>query len=56
MQIPPERLAALARRRAEVVRDALVSAHGIDPHRLEIAEPAEADAPGVLLEFIAAQS
>jgi hypothetical protein len=53
LQIPPERLAALARRRAEVVRDALAS-HGIDARRLEIAEPGEADAPGVLLEFIAA--
>jgi hypothetical protein len=54
--IPPERLAALARRRAELVRDALASAHGIEPGRLEISEPAEADAPAVLLEFIAAQS
>ncbi len=54
VQIPPERLAALARRRAEVVRDALASAHGIDARRLELAEPAEADAPGVLVEFIAA--
>jgi hypothetical protein len=53
LQIPPERLAALARRRAEVVRDALAS-HGIDARRLELAEPGEADAPGVLLEFIAA--
>jgi hypothetical protein len=35
------------------VRDALAS-HGIDARRLELAEPGEADAPGVLLEFIAA--
>ncbi|HET6304778.1 MAG TPA: DUF748 domain-containing protein, partial [Myxococcota bacterium] len=54
VQIPPQRMAALARRRAELVRDSLASAHGIDARRLEIAEPSEADAPGVLVEFIAA--
>jgi hypothetical protein len=54
VEIPPERMAALARRRAEGVRDALVSTHAIDARRLEIAEPGEAGSPGVLVEFIAA--
>jgi hypothetical protein len=54
LQIPPERMAALARRRAEAVRDVLGSAHGIDARRLELAEPGGEGAPGVIVEFVAA--
>jgi outer membrane protein OmpA-like peptidoglycan-associated protein len=54
VEIPPERMSALARRRAEGVRDALVATHAIDAGRFEIAEAGEAGAPGVLLELIAA--
>ncbi len=56
VEVPPQRLADLARRRAEVVREALLTAHRIDAQRLVLAETSEEGAPAVLLEFIAAQS
>jgi hypothetical protein len=52
VEVPPERLAALARLRAETVRDALV-ADGVDAARLTVGETGSGD-PGVLLELTSA--
>ena len=52
MEVPPERLAALARLRAEAVRDALV-ADGVDATRLALGEAGSGN-PGVLLELTSA--
>jgi hypothetical protein len=49
--VPPERLAALARARAEALRDALAAQHGVDPARLDVAGPAPDGAPGVVVEL-----
>ena len=49
----PERLRELARKRAEAVRDALVSSHGVDAARLAVDEPAAEGDPGVVLELVA---
>ena len=50
VEVPRTRLAALARRRAETVRDALMS-EGVDAARLALGEPVESGDPGVLLEL-----
>jgi len=50
-EVPPERFSALARRRAEGARDALVQAHGADAARLAVAEPAPEGDPGVVVEL-----
>ncbi len=49
VEVPPARLEALAQRRAEAARDALVEA-GVDVARLSL-EPPGAGEPGVLLEL-----
>jgi len=50
VEVPDERLAALARSRAEAVRDALV-AKGVPAPRLEVGEPAAQADPGVVIGF-----
>jgi hypothetical protein len=54
VQVPDERLAALARARSEAVKAAAVSDFGVDPGRLAIGDPAPAGDPGVVLELAAA--
>ncbi len=49
--VPVERFSDLARRRAEAVRDALASAHGIVPARLLVESAAETGAPEVVPEL-----
>jgi len=56
VQVSDERLAALARARAEAVRAQAVSEFGIAPGRLAIGDPAPAGDPGVVLELAAAGS
>jgi len=51
VQIPRERIEALAQRRAEAVRAALASAHGIDPNRLPIGAAADEGEPAVVVEL-----
>ena len=53
-EVPPERFAALARARAEGLRERLVAAkRPVEPARVAIAEAAEEGAPGVALELVA---
>lgn len=52
--VPDERLAALARARAEAVREVSIAEFGVPPERLEIGDPAPSGAPGVVLELAAA--
>ncbi len=56
VQVPPERMQSLARRRAEAVRDALASGHGVDAARLALAEAAEEGDPAVVIELAVAQA
>lgn len=55
VEVPEERLAALARARAEAVEAAAVSEYGVDPERLSVGDPAPPGEPGVLLELAAAE-
>ena len=52
-QVPPERMAALARQRAEKVRDTLVSQRGVDAARLQVGVDADAGGPAVVVGFAA---
>ena len=52
--VPGERIQALARRRAEAVRDALASAHGIDAGRLPVGAAADEGEPAVVIELAVA--
>jgi hypothetical protein len=52
-QVPPERMAALGRQRAEKVRDALVTQKGVDGARLEVAVDASQGDPAVVVGFAA---
>jgi hypothetical protein len=54
VEVPNANLAALARRRAETVRDALIG-EGVDAARREVGETMESGQPGVLLELQSAQ-
>ncbi len=56
VEIPPERMQDLARRRAEAVRDALASSHGIDTARLALAEAVEEGDPAVVIELAVARA
>jgi hypothetical protein len=56
VQVPEERLAALARERAQAVRDAAVADFGVAPERLAIGEPAPSGDPGVVLELATAEA
>lgn len=48
IEVPDERREALARQRAEAVRDALLSRHGLDAERVQLGDPTEG-APGVVV-------
>jgi len=50
-QVPPDRMTALARRRAEAVRGALVSQKGVEAARIEVGAAPEAGDPAVVVEF-----
>jgi hypothetical protein len=50
-EVPAERFAGLARRRAEALRDALAAAHAIAPARLVVEAAAEPARPEVALEL-----
>ena len=50
-KVPPERYADLARRRAEALRDALATAHGVAPARLSAEVGREPGAPGATPEL-----
>jgi hypothetical protein len=52
-QVPPERMAALARQRAEKVRGALVSQKSVDAARLQVGVDADAGDPAVVVGFAA---
>jgi len=54
VDVPDERLSALARARAEAVRAVAVSDYGVDPTHLIVAGAAPSGPPGVLLELTAA--
>jgi hypothetical protein len=54
VQLPAERLQALARRRGEAARDAIAAAREIDPRRLQVGDAAGEGDPAVVLEFVAA--
>lgn len=51
IEVPDERLTALARARAESVRDIAVSEYGVEPSHLIVAEAAPPGPPGILLEL-----
>ena len=53
-RVPNANLAALAQRRAETVRDALIG-EGVDAARLDVGETMESGQPGVLLELQSAR-
>lgn len=53
VQLPAERLQALARRRGEAARDAIAAAREIDPRRLQVGDAAGEGDPAVVLEFVA---
>ena len=50
-EVPAERYADLARRRAEAVRDVLGAAHALAPARLRVEAGSEPSAPGVVPEL-----
>jgi hypothetical protein len=54
VEVPSTKLAALAQRRAEAVRDALVT-EGVDAARLKLGEAIASGDPGVLLELQSAR-
>lgn len=54
VDVPDERLTALARTRAEAVREVAVSDYGVAPTHLIVSDAAPPGAPGVLLELTAA--
>ena len=51
--VSPERMAQLARQRAERVRQLLVSQKGVEASRLDVASAADAGDPGVIVGFAA---
>jgi hypothetical protein len=51
VQVPEERLTALARARAEAVREIAVTDYGVPPTHLTVADAAPPGPPGVLLEL-----
>jgi len=51
VEVPAERLDALARARAEAARRALLTGHDVDPARVRAAEAAERDGPVVRIDF-----
>lgn len=55
VHVPDERLAALARARAEAVREVATRDFGVAPERLSIGDPAPPGEPGVVLELAAAE-
>jgi len=53
VEVPAERLQALARERAAGVQAQLVGEHALDAARVELAEPAAEGEPGVTIELVA---
>jgi hypothetical protein len=53
VEVPGERLQALARERASGVQAQLVAEHGVDAARVQVTEPASEGEPGVAIELVA---
>jgi hypothetical protein len=51
--VPSARMAALAQKRAEDVRDAIAAQPGVDAARITVSDPAPDGAPGVVVELAA---